>query len=1473
MLYIFHVDTGTMMTFDMNLAMENVSVLQSVISSMCHISEDKQVLLISGGESLDPTQRVAKYSAGTDTNPIFLFSKTTIEAATPPSPSIHYGSGTRSERPDIDLQGQVEGSLIMPPAYETVVSRTQLSVQFRDVDEEELKACERLVHDQHLQQQGWAAVVANLEDITSALRQRWELFQEAYDNYLTDRQGYLNTLASIGQSLELLTKIPLLTCLSTPLGLAMSYPHDPSNPIAADNMELAQCKTLFEWISSQDPQHSLHDMVEQCLKAAEQFDEKILDTLHSEVQQTMEAVDNCSMKEVKGLEDRLYGLDQFMSGARKIVQEQADMAKGFVQNQNRVSNLRDNSILPDLCASHKKQLVVMLNNHKKLRDIKKKCRMAKEELSINLHTRLRWVMFVEKKICDVDGKLMIYRENLKRLQKRLDILHQIHDAPRVYAELVVEVVRRRKFSTQFLEWAGNLALESSQLQTDEVNRRQAFLTELGKHFLQSLFQGFEDIPPVFATEAPEEFDQRLPPITDDDIKMLRDSVPELADRLSIPSSVAVGERMTLHTMMSSVSDSTVQCDAMVCRSLPGTIGSSTATSDITVIQSQGDHQFVHIENSNLSLKDQVAACGPHADIKIKPQIVIADRPNFPVPQSLSETLTQEMRAEVKAKEELAGKANVMKSAKGSQSVDGIKYVKMSDSADGLQSSGEPTKSSDSEVGSADRSRESLPGKKYHGKGHLTADTSPEVETSQEFTTADFYIDESMPSSMTDSPPNKHTSSGEKVTITQQLVEKTQSVAKLEKELVENQKKLTSSQKQIICLKEMITRDMPKLRELHSELRKTVLSDKESLNKHVDTSLKSTVTALTCFQDNVTKMHEEALNLLKAEHVKAVGVLENKIDEISKSKNESLKEVSTLQSKLQTAATDLEKLKLDYEKESKGMKEKFEEERDDLIRKHTLEQEVELDKVQSEYKIELDQYEGQVRELMDKLTEAEQNIKLSTAQIEKEVNQLNEKFDEEKAALRSSLEEEFRKREKEKIEEVRDETVKASDKKIEKLLLEHEKKLKQEMGKLCREKEQALLDQKDELENISKAYASDKIEKLNREKAAEIKQMQEQTEKGFNERLSALEKEHGEKVSGLKQAFSIERTELEQQLKQLERSAMSSTESQTEGQAVMALSQHEQQMEEAQMLLKEEMEKALREQKEVYEKEIEELAQKLDKEKDDSLSMKTSMTAERQVQFNEAVSRVGQEKDKMIDEVKQHLQEQTDKLESVSNEKLLVEKDLDEIRAKLEENDNQHRSKEAQLQDEMSLLQQKLSQLQQQILTKSEIAVTPPDVKEGASVVSIESKTSELESALKNKEEEISKLQERVMELSMTASTRTLAQDKVSITSCMVGDLVLLCLDERHDQYVVFTITTTLHFLHTECLDSLGLKTGPSETRKSWVLAEIVDKEYCQAKKPQNRFKVPVGTKFYRVKAKPWARETTRKDSASSSKTSQGGAAV
>ena len=56
-----------------------------------------QVLLINGGECLDVDALVGKYSAGTDTNPFFLFNKLLIEAADPPYAPADYGT-------DIDFQ-------------------------------------------------------------------------------------------------------------------------------------------------------------------------------------------------------------------------------------------------------------------------------------------------------------------------------------------------------------------------------------------------------------------------------------------------------------------------------------------------------------------------------------------------------------------------------------------------------------------------------------------------------------------------------------------------------------------------------------------------------------------------------------------------------------------------------------------------------------------------------------------------------------------------------------------------------------------------------------------------------------------------------------------------------------------------------------------------------------------------------------------------------------------------------------------------------------------------------------------------------------------------------------------------------------------------------------------------------------------------------------------------------------------------
>lgn len=53
--------------------------------------------------------------------------------------------------------------------------------------------------------------------------------------------------------------------------------------------------------------------------------------LQGEIQNILQMIDNPEMKEVKGIGDRLFGLDKLLNSAKKYVQEQADLAQSFQQ--------------------------------------------------------------------------------------------------------------------------------------------------------------------------------------------------------------------------------------------------------------------------------------------------------------------------------------------------------------------------------------------------------------------------------------------------------------------------------------------------------------------------------------------------------------------------------------------------------------------------------------------------------------------------------------------------------------------------------------------------------------------------------------------------------------------------------------------------------------------------------------------------------------------------------------------------------------------------------------------------------------------------------------------------------------------------------------------------------------------------------------------------------------------------------------
>ena len=51
---------------------------------------------------------------------------------------------------------------------------------------------------------------------------------------------------------------------------------------------------------------------------------------------------------------------------------------------------------------------------------------AKNELSANLHHRMKWVVFIQNQISEVGQLLVMHVEELRRLRRKLDVVEQIH---------------------------------------------------------------------------------------------------------------------------------------------------------------------------------------------------------------------------------------------------------------------------------------------------------------------------------------------------------------------------------------------------------------------------------------------------------------------------------------------------------------------------------------------------------------------------------------------------------------------------------------------------------------------------------------------------------------------------------------------------------------------------------------------------------------------------------------------------------------------------------------------------------------------------------------------------------------------------------------------------------------------------------------------------------------------------------------
>lgn len=61
-----------------------------------------------------------------------------------------------------------------------------------------------------------------------------------------------------------------------------------------------------------------------------QFDEQVFNKLRTEIDDIILNSENIHMKEVKGLGERLFGLDQLLRDAKNLVKQQGELAQAFL---------------------------------------------------------------------------------------------------------------------------------------------------------------------------------------------------------------------------------------------------------------------------------------------------------------------------------------------------------------------------------------------------------------------------------------------------------------------------------------------------------------------------------------------------------------------------------------------------------------------------------------------------------------------------------------------------------------------------------------------------------------------------------------------------------------------------------------------------------------------------------------------------------------------------------------------------------------------------------------------------------------------------------------------------------------------------------------------------------------------------------------------------------------------------------------
>lgn len=256
--------------------------------------------------------------------------------------------------------------------------------------------------------------------------------------------------------------------------------------------------TLLDWIKSTDPNNKIDTVVDETKDILENFEKnQKWNELSTKINDLLNQIEsNTQFREIEGLTKRLEDLKSFLDESNRLLSNQNEITDSIKTNFERAASLKDESVLKDLSKAHVTQLEIFKQNHSKMVEIASKVSKAKLELIKVIHSRLQWIMQVQKKVADYDFQIQIYFKQLRRVNVRLKLMDQIKKAPYIYVYAMKETLRRLEFSKSYKAFTKLLCDLLKNVHQNECKQRKLFnakTSSLNQHFiLNILFRSLND---------------------------------------------------------------------------------------------------------------------------------------------------------------------------------------------------------------------------------------------------------------------------------------------------------------------------------------------------------------------------------------------------------------------------------------------------------------------------------------------------------------------------------------------------------------------------------------------------------------------------------------------------------------------------------------------------------------------------------------------------------------------------------------------------------------------------------------------------------------------------------------------------------------------------------------------------------------------------------------------------------------------